>query len=80
METYPKYNVEVDKSQIYNLINQLNPSDKIEILNNLQQSTFVKRFEALLDSLRTDDLTYEEITKEVEEVRQERYENGKHNA
>ena len=80
MEAYPKYSIEVDKSQIYNLINQLNPNDKIEILNNLQQSTFVKRFEALLNSLRTDDLTYNEITKEVEEVRQKRYENGKHNA
>ena len=80
METYQKYNIEVDKSQIYNLVNQLDPNDKIEILNNLQHSTFVKRIETLLSSLRTDDLTYEEITKEVEEVRQKRYEDGKHNA
>ena len=80
MKVNSKYNIELDKSQIFNLIRQLDSDDKIELLNSLQESTFVKRFEKLLDSLRTDKISLDDITKEVEGVRQKRYEQGKHNA
>ncbi|PIY03950.1 MAG: hypothetical protein COZ21_07920 [Bacteroidetes bacterium CG_4_10_14_3_um_filter_31_20] len=80
MKTNLKYNIELDKTQIFNLISQLNVDDKIELINNLQESTFIKRFEKLLDSLKTSDLTYEDITKEVEIVRNKRFKEGKHNA
>ena len=80
MKANSKYNIELDKSQIINLIGQLNSDDKIELINDLQKSTFVSRFEKLLDSLKTDDLTLEDITKEVEIVRKKRFEEGKHNA
>jgi len=80
MKVNSKYNIELDKSQIFNLIRQLDSDDKIELLNSLQESTFVKRFEKLLDSLRTDKISLDDITKEVESVRQKRYEQGKHDA
>jgi len=46
----------------------------------LLRSLYVKRFEKLLDSLRTDKISLDDITKEVESVRQKRYEHGKHDA
>ncbi|MBA7538805.1 hypothetical protein ES705_31082 [subsurface metagenome] len=80
MKANTKYNIELDKSQIFNLIRQLNADDKIELLNSLQESTYVRRFEKLLDSLRTDKISLDDITKEVEGVRQKRYEQGKRDA
>ena len=80
MKANPKYNIELDKSQIFNLVGQLDTEDKIELINSLQESTFIKRFEKLLDSLKGSKLTLEDITKEVEEVRERRYQEGKHNA
>lgn len=80
MKVNSKYNIELDKSQIFNLIRQLDTDDKIELLNSLQESTYVKRFEKLLNSLRTDKISPDDITKEVESVRQKRYEQGKHDA
>jgi len=44
-------------------------------LSKLAQAE-LNRFEKLLQSVRTDELSYEDITKEVEVVRQKRYENG----
>lgn len=80
MKVNSKYNIELDKSQIFNLIRQLDTDDKIELLNSLQESAYVKRFEKLLNSLRTDKISPDDITKEVESVRQKRYEQGKHDA
>jgi hypothetical protein len=80
MKANIKYNVELDKSQILSLIGQLNTDDKIELLNKLQESTYVMRFEKLLESLKTDDLSLDDITKEVDIVRQKRYDEGKHDA
>jgi hypothetical protein len=80
MKTSSKFNIELDKSQIFNLVRQLDSEDKIELINNLQESTFIKRFEKLLDSLKTNNLTLDDITKEVEVVRKKRYKEGKHNA
>jgi hypothetical protein len=72
-------NIELDKSQLINLISQLEISDKIELLDILRQSTFLTRFQNLLRELKTDDLTFEEITQEVDKVRQSRYNLEKHN-
>lgn len=69
------YNIMLDKDQILNLIQQMKQEDKIDLLEQLKETTFLDRFEQLLASLKTDELTLEEITKEVEEVRQKRYSN-----
>jgi len=70
-------NIELDKSQFLKIINQLDYNDKLELFNELKKSLFLKRFNKLLKSTQTDELTLDEITKEVESVRKKRYEEGK---
>jgi len=70
-------NIELDKIQSIRIINNLDDNDKLEILNELKKSLFLKRFNKLLKSTKTDELTLEDITKEVESVRKNRYEKGK---
>ncbi len=48
-------------------------NDKIELIRLLEKETFPVRFKNLLNKLKTDDLTLEEITSEVEIVRRQRY-------
>jgi uncharacterized protein YnzC (UPF0291/DUF896 family) len=55
----------------------LNKTDKLAIFNELKKSLFLTRFNELLKSSKTNELTFEEITKEVESVRKYRYEKGK---
>ncbi len=69
--------IELDKSQLLKILNKLDDSDKLEIYNELKKSLFLKRFNKLLKSTRTNELSLEEITKEVESVRKQRYEKGK---
>jgi len=68
--------IELDKSQFFKIINQLDDNDKFELYNELKKSLFLKRFNKLLKSTRTDELTMDEITNEVESVRKQRYEEG----
>ncbi|MCK9207886.1 MAG: hypothetical protein M0P66_12305, partial [Salinivirgaceae bacterium] len=70
-------NIELDKNQFIKIINGLDEKDKLEIFNELKKSLFLKRFNKLLEATKTDELTLDEITKEVELVRKERYEKGK---
>lgn len=68
--------IEMDKSQFIGILNRLDENDKMEIFNELKKSLFLKRFNKLLKSTKTDELTLDEITKEVESVRAKRYEKG----
>ena len=69
--------LELDKSQFIRILNNLDDSEKLEIFNELKKTLFLKRFNKLLKSTKTNELTLEEITKEVESVRKQRYEKGK---
>jgi hypothetical protein len=69
-------NLELDKNQFFKIISKLDDNDKFEIYNKLKKSLFLKRFNSLLKSTKTDDLSFEEITAEVESVRKQRYEKG----
>jgi len=69
--------IELDKSQFIRILNKLDDNDKLEIYNELKKSLFLKRFNKLLKSTKSNELTLEEITKEVESVRTQRYEKGK---
>ena len=66
---YPLY---LDKEQILSMFSTMNENDRLEIYNFLKKSLFLSRFDNLLNSLQTDELSLEDITKEVEAVRQER--------
>lgn len=70
-------NIELNKSQFLRVINQLDDNDKFELFNELKKSLFLKRFNKLLKSTRTDELSLDEVTAEVESVRKNRYEKGK---
>jgi hypothetical protein len=69
--------IELDKSQFIRILNKLDDNDKLEIYNELKKSLFLKRFNKLLKSTKSNELSLEEITKEVESVRTQRYEKGK---
>lgn len=70
-------NIEIDKRQFLKILNKLDDKDKLEIFNELKKTLFLKRFNKLLESTRTNELSMDEITREVESVRKERYEKGK---
>jgi len=61
-------------------IDKLPLKDKLDILRQLEEELFALRFKGLLDEIRASarkyPLTLEEITKEVELVREQRYESG----
>lgn len=61
-------------------IDKLPVEEKLDILKRLEDELFALRFKALLDEIRTTarryPLTLEEITEEVELVREQRYEGG----
>jgi predicted DNA-binding protein YlxM (UPF0122 family) len=70
-------NIELSKNQFFKILEQLDEKDKLELFYELRKSLFLKRFNNLLKSTRTDDLSMEEITREVEAVRSSRYKDGK---
>ncbi len=65
--------VSIDFNQLKSLINQCGTEEKTEIIRMLEKDTFSFRFQQFLDKVKTDDLTLEEITAEVETVRGKRY-------
>ena len=69
--------IELDKRQFIKILNKLDDTDKLEIYNELKKSLFLKRFNKLLKSTKTNELSLDEITKEVESVREQRYEDRK---
>lgn len=70
-------NIEIKKSQFLKILKQLDEKDKLAIFYELRNSLFLKRFNKLLESTKTDELSLDEITSEVESVRKNRYEEGK---
>jgi hypothetical protein len=69
--------LKIEKRQFIKMLNQLNEKDRFEIYTELKKSLFLKRFNQLLKSTRTNDLSMGDITNEVESVRKQRYEKGK---
>ena len=67
----------ISKQQFVGLIQAMPEKDRLEIFDSLRKSLFVSRFDRLLKSTRTDQLSMDDITREVEAVRQERYEERK---
>lgn len=67
METFQ---LNLTKQQVASLFRSMSEKDRLELYRELRQSLFVNRFDALLDSLRTDELSDEDIALEVETVRQ----------
>ena len=67
----------ISKQQFVGLIQSMSEKDRLEIFDRLRKSLFVSRFNRLLKSTRTDELSLEDITREVEAVRQAHYDEQK---
>jgi len=67
----------LEKRLFISILNTMDYTDKLEIYNDLKKSLFLSRFDNLLKSLKTDELSMDDITKEVEFVRKKRYEESK---
>ena len=65
--------ISIDFSQLKTVISQCNLEEKLELFQLLEKATFSVRFNKLLNSVQTDELSLEDITQEVEAVRQTNY-------
>ena len=65
--------LQIDLPQIKELIAQCDPDEKLELVRTLEEQTFELRLSRLLRGLRTDELSLEDITAEVEAVRARRH-------
>jgi len=65
--------ISIDFSQLKTIISQCNLQEKLELLQLLEKDTFSVRFNKFLSSVQTDELSLEDITQEVEAVRQANY-------
>jgi hypothetical protein len=65
--------VSIDFSQLKTVVEQCNLDQKLELLQLLEKETFSIRFKKFLKQIKTDELSLEEITAEVEAVRQAKY-------
>lgn len=65
----------INFNQLKSLITQCGIEEKAELIRFLEKETFQKiRINQLLNEIKAEDLTLDEITAEVETVRQRRYE------
>ncbi|PWL32103.1 MAG: hypothetical protein DCO95_02670 [Roseivirga sp. XM-24bin3] len=67
-------NMNLTFSQILELIRNLPGDQKIKISQELEKETIGAKLTELLKAFRTDKLSMDEITAEVEQVRQDLYE------
>ena len=67
----------ISKQQFFGMLQAMPEQDKLEVFDRLRKSLFISRFDRLLKSVRTDELSMDDITREVEAVRQEHYEERK---
>ncbi len=66
-------------NQIMELVNQLSFIDKVKLGKEIAKETKDEELTRLLDRFRTDDLSQEEIDREVETVRAEMYDESTNN-
>ena len=72
-------NLSLNFQQVLELIKQLPFKEKKELSKELEKEMRDKKLSALLNIFKTDELSYETITNEVEKVRESLYENKKAN-
>jgi hypothetical protein len=65
--------ISIDFPQLKTVVEQCNLNEKLELLQLLEKETFSIRFKNFLKSIQTDELSLEDITAEVEAVRQAKH-------
>lgn len=71
--TISNYQLSLNFEQVLALVKQLPYSEKLQLSQELEKEVLNSRLTALLDSGKTDELSLETITEEVEAVRSEIY-------
>ncbi len=66
-------NSSIDLNKLKRLIRKRDINEKMELIRILEKETYPIRFRHLLNRMKIDDLTFEDITSEVESTRAERY-------
>lgn len=67
------FSLAINFNQLKTLIAQCGIEEKTEIVRMLEKDTFPHRLDKLLNKIKTEELTLEEITAETESVRETRY-------
>ncbi len=67
----------IDFNQVKKIISQYDLDKKIELIKTLEKETFPQRFKTLLDKMKTDEISLNDITSETELIREKRYNAGK---
>ena len=65
--------VSIDFMQLKSAVAQCDVNEKLELLRLLENETFPSRFKKFLEPVKTDTLSCDDITAEVEATRQARY-------
>lgn len=65
--------VSIDFMQLKSAVAQCDVNEKLELLRLLENETFPSRFKKYLEQVKTDTLSFDDITAEVEVTRQARY-------
>ena len=63
----------ISKQQFFGMLQAMPEQEQLEVFDRLRKSLFVSRFDRLLRSVRTDELSLEDITRETNIVRRKRY-------
>ncbi len=70
--------VAIDFKQLKEAIRHCDANEKMELIRLLQKETFPNRFRQLLQQLKTDELSFDDITQEMEAVRKAKYDASGH--
>lgn len=65
-------NSSIDLNQLKRLIGQRDIDEKLELIRQLEKDTYPIRFRQLLKRMKIEELTFDEVTSEVETVRTQR--------
>ena len=66
-------NSSIDFNQLKRLVGQRDVDEKLELIRVLEKYTYPIRFRQLLKRMKIDELTFDEVTAEVEATRTRRY-------
>ncbi len=69
-------NMNVDSQEIIAAAVKMPLEDKLKLYEKIKDDIFKSKFESLLNKFKSFDISEEEITREVEHVRSERYKNS----
>jgi hypothetical protein len=70
-------NMTINSEELIEAASKMPLDEKLRLYDKIKDDIFEFRFRDILESLKTNDLSDEEIIEEVEHVRSERYKNSR---